>query len=355
MAKGRHLKHKLKRYNVTQSSSSAAPQKEAVVSVSDRIAQLRIEQRRSEQNRRARAMEEGPQQQQPMAAPHLLRDTAPLHRQTHVAGPPPPPSWRVQQSLRTLCSARAADAIALHPALASRLSIQTKQLVLPQLGPHLTDRVLRYFIDDVYSELSIAQAKVSYAAFLRGFWKTIPLKPEPTLAENWWEDDEDHDELLDGYVHQNDPRLDSVLEILNQRQASGAEGDGGELLTTPLSTKLLGLDIAFLPQFPASFGYLIAFTLPHLTRLVMPGSTATADVLLVLSRELKMLEYWDIGFHAWITPLLVCRDIRWDKDLRRLRTLCLAKTGPEGNTGQQVAEAMHEVRPHLQVQWEYPL
>ncbi|CDH52429.1 predicted protein [Lichtheimia corymbifera JMRC:FSU:9682] len=298
---------------------------------------------------------------------------------SRVAGPRPPPSWTMSHSqmaayhartppprpsyiqlcnarsssLRTLCARLTVDRIVHCPRQVSRLSVRSKQWVLSEFGDRLTDALLRHFAGDLYGELCLREAKVSFAMLIKTFWKTVPLHQDQPheLAEDWedtlddsWEgeqEEEQHHYIT--YQHHNDYRLAPILDIL---------GDHHPVLMTPLSAKLVMLDVSFMPQLDPSFFYLVAFTLPNLTRLIMAGSTATQEVVLLLSRELKFLVYWDIGYHTWLTSDVICRGIQWERDLKRLKTLCIVAAGADGLTGRDLVDNMREIRPRLHIEWE---
>lgn len=380
MAKGRQLKNKLRHYNVSRAPPSSPQQQEQQpVSVTDRLLQMRAEHLRALQNRNG----QGKQSQVtsvPPLPPSMLTELSPSPSpssgsSSRVAGPRPPPSWTMSSSqmtgyhartppprpsyvqlcnarsscLRTLCARLTVDRIVHCPRQVSRLSVRSKQWVLSEFGDRLTDALLRQFAGDLYGELCLRESKVSFAMLIKTFWKTVPLDQEDQheLAEDWEETLDDWEqqeyEQYHTYVHHNDYRLAPILDIL---------GDHHPALMTPLSAKLVMLDVSFMPQLDPSFFYLVAFTLPNLTRLIMAGSTATQEVVLLLSRELKSLVYWDIGYHTWLTSHVISRGIQWERDLKRLKTLSIVAAGPDGLTGRDLVDSMREIRPRLHIEWE---
>ncbi|KAI9496824.1 hypothetical protein BDB00DRAFT_869054 [Zychaea mexicana] len=327
------------------------------------------------------------------------RSTSSLSGSSHyysprVAGPAPPPSWTRRavvrrppaanrpfsettttsaaaasssssSSLREQCAYLATDIVLQQPSVVSTLSMATKQLVLNRLGLRLTDAILPYFRDEHYSQLFLHSAPISFSAFVRCFWRIEPLSPaeaiqghdddamgeaKEDLAEDWEEQEERRDNL-DGDVgdvvrYTYDPSLDWALEPIIQLLKQPVDQD--HILTTPLSMKLITLDVSFIPL-PACAAHLIAATLPQLTNLSVAGCFATDPGLAnVLARRMKQLRRWDIGYHGWL-DLTSIGTIDWKRDLLHLQWLGVAMCGRDFNGGQEMAESIHQHRRQQQL------
>ncbi|KAI7855521.1 hypothetical protein BDC45DRAFT_505264 [Circinella umbellata] len=283
-----------------------------------------------------------------------------------VAGPAPPPSWtrqaivrkapaaqRLEPPINSLCSQcaqLATDIVVQNPRLISTLSIATKQHVLNRLGLRLTDRLLSYFqTDEHYSQLNLHSAPISFTWFVRCFWKIEPFllsnnnkndQDDDWVADDWEEEEEEEkDDEEEYYVrHIYDPSLDWALEpvihLFNQPV------DQEHILMTPLSVKLISLDLSFIPL-PGYAISLIIATLPHLSDLSMAGCFTKDPGLVILARQMKQLKSLNIGYHGWL-DLSTIEPIDWKRDLLKLQWLNVSMCGQDFRSGEVIAQHIME-------------
>ncbi|KAI8146379.1 hypothetical protein BJV82DRAFT_576644 [Fennellomyces sp. T-0311] len=313
MPKGRDLKSKLKHYSVGSQQPRRSAQEPA--SVTERLAQLRVEQLRAEKNRRPHE-------------PAVVTIPTSSTYSPRVAGPAPPPSWtrkavarrpsacqRPEQPTDTLfqlCAERALDFVMYHPHVISTLPIAAKQQVLNRLGSRLTDTLLSRFKDECYSELNLHSARISFSTFVRCFWRTEAIVEQDQVED--WEEQVEEEEEEDYYErYEYDPTMDwmvdPVIQLLKQP-------DQPQILMTVLSKKLVSLDLSFvaLPSYAAP---LITLTLPHLSNLALAGCFSQNPGLVMMAKQMRQLRRWDIGYHGWLDAT-VTDQIDWGRDLQHL-------------------------------------
>lgn len=400
MPKGRDLKGKLRHYATSPRQQQQQQQQqdasvEAVDSVSQRIALMRIEQVRAERNRRTQT-EEVPQQQVQQQGPqqvaagdswiwHHDRVDIPSNPPRAPAGPYAPPSWRaaqaeshldksaivplrkpVERNLGWIC----AEALAkdkLSGRVLRRLPIHAKQVLLRAYADRLTDTTLPWFAHGEYNELYLEGAHISLKAFARAFYRIsdVPALPhedvdEDVLSDDWEaaaeESDQDSNSSQghrEGYIYDPEQFNDTSWYLSDVIQwLASARPSHPVLLSTPLASHLVSLNISFIrPAWPVlTTAYLISNTMPHLSSLSMAGTFPAqrdcARALSILARGLSQLRYWDIGYHAWMDAQGLCTQwIDWQRDLRLLDTLVL-----EGCGSGVADQVRHLLRSSLSVQ-----
>ncbi|KAI9249243.1 hypothetical protein BDA99DRAFT_542331 [Phascolomyces articulosus] len=391
MPKGRDLKNKLKHYSNNnpqqlqqQQQQQQQTRSNSTASVTERLAKLRVEQLRAEKNRQQRQEKNNSNESLTEGTLSSLSSRTIATTTTfspRVAGPAAPPSWtrravvrrappaqRPEQPVDSLCSQcaqLATDYVLDHPKSISSLSITTKQQVLNRLGLRLTDRLLTYFCrgdDEHYSQLNFHSAPISFSTLVRCFWKVDPSSSpshlltkednnngndddDDWIADDWEEQEEKEwdEQQQDYYIRYTyDPSLDWVLEPVLHLLKQPVDQE--HVLMTPLSMKLISLDLSFisLPGYAAS---LIALTLPHLSNLSVAGCFTQDPGLAMIARHMKQLQHWDIGYHGWL-DLTVIQPIDWQRDLLHLQWLGVAMCGQDFKAGESIAQHIFQYRRH---------
>ncbi|CAM0138116.1 hypothetical protein VKS41_001347 [Umbelopsis sp. WA50703] len=237
------------------------------------------------------------------------------------------------------------------------LPIHLKEEVLYAISEigGMNDRLLSYFALTEVSELCLANCTLSPELFYREFWKVETRRPKAVKeVKDTWEDidyDESEDiELLSLPLEQFEERQFVNLYLIARSINPSVDLSKRWIITTKL-TQLTTLDISFFrPHLPAlATSELIVTTLPHLISLSTAGTFQRdhgSAALSVLSKGLRKLQFWDIGYHDWITPEVICGNpsvvlINWDRDLQNLDFLSLENIGP-GNSSEN--EAAKEVK-----------
>ncbi|KAG0185012.1 hypothetical protein DFQ28_010099, partial [Apophysomyces sp. BC1034] len=377
MTQGRKLKNKLKSFTVAtkppdnhgnNDTNTACSQ-----SVTSKLVRLRAEQARAEKNRQ-RLRDKATDDDAHFASPPLLlapwessvKQTPTLHNT--VAGPPPPLSWTPKTkevatqrrrrsesgdlpSLCSMCVRQIAYHIdtkyAAYPAYLTKqflsLPISIKQKVLQNTC--LTNRLLKLFGDTPYSDLCLENASISMSRLVQAFWKIRCAERKDNvkqLRDDWEEDTDSDDEgEPDTYTfdleYQEEDECSYHLQYVLNVLAGNVDLSKRYILFTPLSMTLVSLNISFIRPFlpSTSIAYLISTTLPNLLSLSSAGCfTATEGprALSIISRGLRRLRFWDIGYHEWIKADLFCEwspesVINWRKDLKDLQVLHLHYSG----------------------------
>lgn len=410
MPKGRDLRAQLRHSYFASTTKHKERGSEANESVTERLAKLRAEQLRAERNRQ-RKLQTTTTTTTTTTAGDPVVAAAPIALLSHgndnsltlspqVAGPAPPPSWRNKlqhalypsivdrpptertkkkdssSSLLNICTRQIAYQLGpwyrTQPeackAQFAQLSPSVKQMILKSMseqpdGDRMTDDLLELFKNDLYAELIFEGGLISFKKLLRTFWEAAKYQHQDDSLHEDWEDliettkEEDDDQWQQTYHYDPESHdecslhLRTVLRSLLAPSEAASLASEHWLLYTPLSAKLISLNISFIrPLLPAlSMAYLITSTLSDLSVLSMAGCLSPAGgprALTVLSRGLRKLTYWDIGYHFWITADTICpcattkEDIiDWKRDLQNLKTLCLVACGPDRDSavGDQVA------------------
>ncbi|CAO3674929.1 unnamed protein product [Umbelopsis ramanniana] len=279
------------------------------------------------------------------------------------------------RSLRELCTYTVAYQVIYSEEHAAHLSralpstpIHLKEFLLraiAELGG-VNDRILKMMGVLDLTDLCLENCTLSLDLFYRTFWKLetkyIPRRKE---SKDTWEELDDDDELegnttltsiSDKY---DDGRFASLFRVA--RLINPVVDLSKQCIITTKLTQLTSLDISFFrPHLPGlATSELIVTTLPHLTSLFMAGMLQKEDgygALSVLSKGLRMLQFWDIGYHDWITPEVICGYastlvINWDKDLQNLDYLSLEHIATDNDSDMSAAMAVknqfyHDVRRH---------
>lgn len=403
MPKKRDLKNKFRQFPSSSSSNNIKKESSAKASteesnVTAKLNKLRVEQARAERNRgqRKEATDVGENQPQWQE----------LKQTRRTAGPPPPRSWIVkeqelnerpihvrprnqtrpwqqqqsqkestvqplwQQCAFVLCKQVAAwyatDRRACMRQIA-RLPIKTKQMLLRAFAESssvtLTNQLLTMFGEagnEEYSELCLEGASISMECLVKTFWnvRTYQTTTE-SISEDWEEAAEEIEHAFGGqeaeYIHDPEQHNECTwhLRLLLHMARHSASIDLSKhlVLYTPLSAKLTTLNLSFIqPPVPAvGLAYLITQTLPDLQILSVAGTfpgKQGQQALSVLSRGLRKLTVWDIGYHAWLEANMLCDDtspsplIHWNRDLLNLQILVLQCCGASQNdqVGNQVKQ-----------------
>ncbi|KAJ2960698.1 hypothetical protein NQZ79_g3974 [Umbelopsis isabellina] len=237
------------------------------------------------------------------------------------------------------------------------LPIHLKEEVLYAISEigGMNDRLLPYFALTEVSELCLANCTLSAELFFKEFWKVetrrhIPVKEVKDTWEDIDDDDSDNMEILSPPLEQFEERQYVNLYLVARSIKPSIDLSNRWVISTKL-THLTILDISFFrPHLPAlATSELLVTTLPHLISLSTAGTFQRDNgsaALSVLSKGLRKLQFWDIGYHEWITPEVICGNasvvlINWDRDLQNLDFLSLENIGP-GNSSEN--EAAKEVR-----------
>jgi hypothetical protein len=268
------------------------------------------------------------------------------------------------RSLREICTYTVAYQVIYSEDHAAHLSralpstpIHLKEFLLraiAELGG-VNDRILKMMGVLDLTDLCLENCTLSLDLFYRTFWKLetkyIPRRKE---SKDTWEELDDDDELegnttvtsiSDKY---DDGRFASLFRVA--RLINPVVDLSKQCIITTKLTQLTSLDISFFrPHLPGlATSELIVTTLPHLTSLSMAGMLQKEDgygALSVLSKGLRMLQFWDIGYHDWITPEVICGYastlvINWDKDLQNLDYLSLEHISTDNDSDMSAAMAI---------------
>ncbi|KAI9281422.1 hypothetical protein BC943DRAFT_329852 [Umbelopsis sp. AD052] len=248
------------------------------------------------------------------------------------------------RSLREICTYTVAYQIIYSEEHAARLSrtlpstpIHLKEFLLraiAELGG-VNDRILKMMGVLDLNDLCLENCTLSLDLFYRTFWKleTKHVQRVKESKDTWEElgDDELEEETAVVSDMYDDGRFASLFRVA--RLINPVVDLSKQWVITTKLTQLTSLDISFFrPHLPGlAASELIVTTLPHLTSLSMAGMLQKDDgygALSVLAKGLRMLQFWDIGYHDWITPEVICGYastlvINWDKDLQNLDYLSL--------------------------------
>ncbi|KAH8551473.1 hypothetical protein BGW37DRAFT_493790 [Umbelopsis sp. PMI_123] len=377
--KHQYSKHSLPQQHPSNTLSNHAPHDSSSdvvdgLSVTARLQQLRLENARNRLN-----------QQREVRRPTQLQDIHPFYN--FESGTPlpeirPPNASQVHEkqniterikrrrkvrtgviSLSEICTYTVAYQIIYSDAQEARLArtiprtpIHLKELLLhaiAELGG-VNDRILKMMGVLDLNDLCLENCTLSLDLFYRTFWKleTKYIQPVKESKETWEElDDDELDEsatvssISDKY---DDGRFASIYRVT--RLINPVIDISKQWNITSKLAHLTSLEISFFrPHFPGlATSELIVTTLPHLTSLSMAGTLQKEDgygALSVLSKGLRMLQYWDIGYHDWITPEVICGYsstlvINWDKDLQNLDYLSLEYISSDNDSDASAAMAV---------------
>ncbi|KAI8093054.1 uncharacterized protein BX664DRAFT_99705 [Halteromyces radiatus] len=279
------------------------------------------------------------------------------------------------QSLMSLCCCQLADTLSSSSSsYTSQLAQQfkcipshVKQILLYEwsfLGNDgdrslLTDNTLTMFQKTEYEELWLEGSCISLERLIQAFWKVdmIPMTTTSITTKQEEPVDDWEDLLLDDEKTGNERKGDSNDDIpqfildLNQQEETGQwlhlyqvmkvlRPEIENVIYTPrvsytLSTPFLGrtlvsLNISFMHltnKTPwITLAYLVATTVPNLLWLYSAGCFDMIQgppAMMIFSRGLRKLKFWDLGYYDWLQPDLLTSVIDWGRDLRELNTLCL--------------------------------
>ncbi|KAF7725203.1 hypothetical protein EC973_000369 [Apophysomyces ossiformis] len=410
MTQGRKLKTKLKSLSISNKSTDRYGNEHTTTSgsasVTDRLAKLRAEQVRAEKNRQRLRSKSGHDDDRfacppSLPTPYELNAKQSSIAHSSAAGPPPPLSWtfktrnvslskRIRSeskdipSLRSMCvhqiSYEIENQYGIHADYSAKqfalLPVRIKERVLQ--CTRVTNRILKLFEEAPYTDLCLENASVSMSRLIQAFWKAELVKKQDTageLKDDWEEDYDNHDEgepdvyVFDLEIQEEDEcsyHMQRILQVL----IGNLDLSKRYTLFTPLSLTLTSLNISFIRPFLPStaIAYLISTTLPALLSFSSAGCFTAAEgpqALSILSRGLRKLRFWDIGYHEWIKPGMFCEwssesVINWRKDLKDLQTLHLHYSGQNHNAGAEIACLLNDPRTekhtrrlkYLKVYWQ---
>lgn len=372
------------------------------MSVTAQLQQLRIENARSRRNFQGSEVQRQTQLQDihpfynfesGTPLPEIRPQNASQGTNRRVPGPQAPRSWiaamrakstavhekqsiteRIQKrskarigvrSLREICTYTVAYQVIYSEKHAGNLSralpstpIHLKEFLLraiAELGG-VNDRILKTMGVLDLTELCLENCTLSLDLFYRTFWKLeTKYTPRRKESKDTWEDLDDDDDELEGNTavtsisdKYDDGRFASLFRVA--RLINPVVDLSKQCIITTKLTQLTSLDISFFrPHLPGlATSELIVTTLPHLRSLSMAGMLQKEDgygALSVLSKGLRMLQFWDIGYHDWITPEVICGYastlvINWDKDLQNLDYLSLEHISTDNDSDKSAAMAV---------------
>jgi hypothetical protein len=210
----------------------------------------------------------------------------------------------------------------------------------------MNNRILTMLSATDLTDLCLENCTLSLDLFFRTFWKIETKRAQlPKEVKDTWEElEEDEIDEPTLTITRSDKSDDSrfanlfrIARLIN----SAVDLSRRWTIATKL-TNLSTLDISFFrPHLPGlATCELIVTTLPQLISLSMANTLQKEDgygALSVLSKGLRMLQFWDIGYHDWITPEVICGYssvfvINWDRDLQNLEFLSLEHISSDTDT-----------------------